>query len=127
MFASLHVGLCTLDLTTIEGVFVLPVDTPAPGTGVWSSLAQSGELSVPGYRGKRGHPVYLPVAWVRETLARIQHSRVDPGSLRLDTLIAPAVRVVPVDDGNVVVNLNTISGVESYFNTGRAGDESVQR
>jgi CTP:molybdopterin cytidylyltransferase MocA len=127
MFSSLHTGLHALDLSAVQGVFVLPVDTPAPAPGVWSTLARSGELSVPNYRGKNGHPVFLPVAWVRATLEEIDRSRADPNTLRLDTLIATAVRTIPVDDGRVVVNLNTMSDVGAYFKTSPGGGEDAPR
>ncbi len=127
MFASLHAGLRALDLSALEGVFVLPVDTPAPGRAVWRSLAQSAEVSVPSYRQKRGHPVYLPVAWVRATLEQLDRARTDPTTLRLDTLIAPVVRTIPVEDGRVVVNLNTMGDVEAYFKTSPGGGKGAAR
>ncbi len=109
MFASVVAGLRAVDVGAVEGVFVLPVDTPVPGAEVWEALAGGAgeEPSVPECGGKRGHPVYLPAAWARGLLERLQGGSGAGGAERLDVMIGPARRVVRVEDGRVAVNLNT--------------------
>ncbi len=115
MFASLLAGLRSLPDASIDGVFILPVDTPAPAPAVWHALAQAGGVAIPAFQGRSGHPVLLHSPWVRGLLSRIAHEHLDPNSLRLDQLIAPVARQIPVDDPAVCVNLNTIDDVQAFL------------
>ena len=122
MFESLVAGLVALREDPPRGVFVLPVDVPAPGRGVFDSLSGSAGASVPVYRGKAGHPVYLPWGWVRGRVLTPgqggEASPLDGGRRRLDRLLdGEAVRVA-VDDPATVVNLNTPGDLERWL--GRA-------
>src|SRR5262245_59801794 len=65
MFESLIVGLTAVESKNLAGVFVLPVDVPAPKEGVWHTLAQATGQSrdgivSPSFEGRHGHPVYIP-------------------------------------------------------------------
>lgn len=115
MFNSVLTGLRALAADLRDGVFILPIDTPAPQPHVWPSLCASGTVTVPTHNGHRGHPVFLPAAWVQATLAEINRNQADPRSLRLDTLIAPTALYLQVDDPAVAVNLNTITDLSSYL------------
>ena len=97
-------------------VFVLPVDTPAPGRGVWDALAGSGEVAVPEFGGERGHPICLRRGWVERNLL---DGSCDPGTARLDGLVGVDAVMAPVEDGDCVVNLNTREDVEAWLMKGR--------
>ncbi len=119
MFESLVAGLVSLIDDPPRGVFVLPVDVPAPGRGVFDCLSRSAGVSVPVYRGTSGHPVYLPWGWVRGRVLTPgqggEASPLDGGRRRLDRLLdGEAVRVA-VDDPAVVVNLNTPDDLERWI------------
>lgn len=122
MFASLLAGISIVwqgqGRHASGGVFVLPVDVPAPSPKVWRSLAESACVSAPQYQGKRGHPVFLPWPWVEclvlDGPGRWQRMGL-PGEPRLNALIENEVRLVDVDDSDVIVNLNTPEDVASWL------------
>jgi nicotine blue oxidoreductase len=106
MFSSLVVGLRTLAARTSmpPGVFVLPIDVPAPARAVWEALAGSGApAAAPVLDGRTGHPVYLSWEYVRIAILPAAESE----SPRLDELIRSVVSHVPVQDRDVRANLNT--------------------
>lgn len=118
MFASILAGLRELAANPPRGVFVLPVDAPAPGPAVWrdlASAADSAPVVIPQYHGKSGHPVLLSWVWIERTLMPAAASAADPRTLRLDALIAPVARHLPVTDPCVVINLNTPDDVSAYL------------
>jgi nicotine blue oxidoreductase len=100
-----------------RGVFVLPVDVPVPSRAVFDALARGGggrggaAPTVPAHGGARGHPVYLPWAWVERSLLA---GPVAIGGLdwRLDAMIAPDARILAVDDPRVAMNINTPDDLE---------------
>lgn len=103
-FSSLQVGLRALDAT--RGAFVLPVDVPAAGSGVWSALAvASGSAAVPVHEGRGGHPVLCGAGVVADVLA----TPCDAPDARLDAKLRARGDVVrvEVDDPRVTMNLNT--------------------
>jgi CTP:molybdopterin cytidylyltransferase MocA len=102
-----------------EGVFVLPVDVPAPGKRVWQTVCEAGRVAVPMAEGVHGHPLFLAWDWLEEVLRdRPDHARAS--QLRLDALIAPVATYVEVHDPSVAVNLNTPEDVERWLATGHA-------
>jgi CTP:molybdopterin cytidylyltransferase MocA len=115
MFSSVLAGLRKAPLNDADGLFVLPVDTPVPSLSVWEALVAFDALRVPTYRGTHGHPVFLPSPWVRSLLTAIDAGKLDPASQRLDTLIAPTVAHVAVDDPAVCTNLNTAADFHAYL------------
>jgi CTP:molybdopterin cytidylyltransferase MocA len=115
MFASVLLGLRSLLPEPPEGVFILPVDTPAPAAGVWRALAATRAVAAPHFEGRGGHPVYLPWTWVAAMLDGPAAQAPDPAALRLDELIAAEARAVPVSDAAVVRNLNTVDDLRSYL------------
>ena len=107
MFASILAGINSLELATVAGVFILPVDTPAPTTtDTWAALAGAGTVAIPTCRGARGHPVALPIDWIVSTLLPAA-AGADPSTLRLNSLAAPSARLIGVADPAVSINLNT--------------------
>lgn len=114
MFASVLAGVGE---ARGAGVFVLPVDVPAPGGAVFGALAAgAGDgVAVPVFQGKRGHPAALSARWVGARLASALPDQ------RLDALIAEDVVEVEVQDSVVLVNLNTPAEVRAWEH-GSAGD-----
>ena len=116
MFGSVLVGLNSLKERSPEGIYILPVDCPAPSAQVWHALGASRQASFPTHNDKRGHPIYLPWSFVTGTLFPAA-SGGDPASpdLRLDHLVAPVARAVPVNDSAVATNLNTPEDVRAWL------------
>lgn len=99
------------------GLFILPVDVPAPKPEVWKALASSGAVSVPEYDGRRGHPVFLPWRWIGQMVSQgpsFASSRGVTGPARLDALIEQDLVRVPVNDPEIGVNLNTPEDLSAY-------------
>lgn len=115
MFESVRSGISALKVVS-DGVFILPVDVPAPARTTWRLVAAHAHegVAVPTYLGVRGHPAALSPAWCRRVLDRALAS---DAVYRLDHLIAGDTREVPVDDPAVTVNLNTPDDVESWLST----------
>ncbi len=118
MFESLVAGLVRLGDDPPRGVFVLPVDVPAPGRGVFGVLPGPGAVA-PVYRGKPGHPVYLSWGWVRRRILTPGQGGAAPplsgDQRRLDRLLAGEVVRVEVDDPATVANLNTPEDLERWL------------
>lgn len=115
MFASILAGLRSIPLNTTDGCFVLPIDTPVPDRIVWEGLAAFDTPRVPECVGKHGHPVFLPLPWVRTLLTDIDSGKLDPAGQRLDTLIASSAVYFPVDDPTISLNLNTQADFHDYL------------
>jgi molybdenum cofactor cytidylyltransferase len=109
MFGSILAGVAAIAPRLPRGLFVLPVDIPAPGAAVWSALSRAGRVAIPAYSGRRGHPAYLPWGWLTAALAAL------PPAPRLDALIAPVAVEVPVDDPGILVNLNTADDLRAWL------------
>ncbi len=93
-----------------SGVYVLPVDVPAPLPDVFNALAGAA-VAVPTCAGKSGHPVYLSSEWIERVLLPVAGRR----DGRLDELIRPDALHVPVTDPSVTVNLNTPDDVATWL------------
>jgi CTP:molybdopterin cytidylyltransferase MocA len=113
MFDSVVAGVSALeDEDDVRGVFILPVDVPAPRAPVWEELASAGPVVVPTFEGKHGHPLYLSWGWVEE---RVLPVRAHAEQYRLDAMIRAEVREVDVDDPSVTMNLNTPEDVKRWL------------
>lgn len=112
-FSSLLTGL---QASAGNAAFVLPIDVPAPTPSVWRALAQSTSAAVtlPTWNQRGGHPILVS----QEFSSELQ--KYDPTSAesRLDFIIRKlpiqGVHRVPVDDPNVVINLNTIEDCRRF-------------
>lgn len=126
MFASVLVGLASVEDLT-RGVFVLPVDTPAPRVGHWEVIAGSDIPAHPTSGGKGGHPLYLPREWIEHELGSLVAAARAGGigneglALRLDRLIEGNSRRIAVNDPGVVVNMNEPADVEAWLAGGGRG------
>ncbi len=114
MFASVVAGVVALRDDSLRGVFLLPVDVPAPSVGVWKALRGADSPSVPTCGGRRGHPVWLPWSFVERAILPCAEDRVWVARTRLDRLVADEVVEVAVEDAGVLVNLNTSVDVERW-------------
>ncbi len=112
MFGSLIRGIRSLVIDRVRGVFILPIDVPAPDAAVWRALSATRQCAVPIYRSKRGHPIYLPIDWIRSHLLHGPHGT----DSRLDTLVQRVRTNVEVHDPDVTTNLNTPDDVAMWLN-----------
>lgn len=110
MFSSIRAGLAAA--TTEPGLFILPVDVPAPAPSTLAALSRSARdgVAIPTYHSKRGHPVALSRAWITRVFQPAAHQ-----DQRLDRLIAPDAIEVAVDDPDIAINLNTPQDVEQWL------------
>jgi CTP:molybdopterin cytidylyltransferase MocA len=99
------------------GLFVLPVDVPAPRPETWRALLHHDRPAIPALAGRRGHPVFLPTDWVSEHLSPDVIDCLDPADRRLDRLIGSDAVIIAVDDPAVTFNLNTPEHVERWIAT----------
>ncbi len=109
-FSSIQCGLKKIMSINeyLDGVFILPVDTPCPKREVWQQLATNlfqslsdGMVSIPEYLGKKGHPVLLQKEFITYLLSL-------PSNKRLDYEIHNQKKVISkVDDEKVTLNINT--------------------
>lgn len=107
-FHSLQCGLRALGVPrAVPGVFVLPVDVPAPSPEVFEALSRAlpgAPAAVPEFEGRGGHPVLLSGESANLLL------KVDPAApvARLDRWLREAhARRVPVLDARVRMDLNS--------------------
>ena len=120
-FSSLQMGLTHWAASEPMGpCFVLPIDTPCPQPDVWQKLNQymnkfQAQVALPTFASKGGHPVLLQHDFIQRLL---QVPLQDNPEARLDRqmyLLADQLRVrVPVDDPQVVMNLNTPDQWQAY-------------
>lgn len=109
MFSSILAGARALAEAPPRGVFVLPVDVPAPRPDVWTMLASAGhDAAAPTFESRRGHPVWLSWAFVESRVLRA-----DP-SARLDALVAGCIHEIAVADPDTTANLNTPDDLQSW-------------
>lgn len=103
MLASVLAGVRMLAADPPQGVFILPIDTPAPQPQVWTDLAATNAVASPSVGDLSGHPLYAPWAWIAD---RLLTASINPDTDRLDTLIADDRVTVPTDDTDAITNLN---------------------
>lgn len=109
-FDSLLIGLQALMQQEVSGVFVLPVDVPCPLRAVWQALAGPDGPTVPVQGERRGHPPFLPWAWVERRI--LSAGAATPQ--RLDEVLRGEAVEVQVLDPRVVLNLNTPDDLARY-------------
>ncbi|MBX3380346.1 MAG: NTP transferase domain-containing protein [Phycisphaeraceae bacterium] len=108
MFASIRAGIDSLRVNPPGGVYILPIDVPAPRDhALWLALRSSEVPTAATFEGIRGHPIFVPWSWITSTLDPRLAAASDPDALRLDELLRPSVLRIPVSDPVVACNLNT--------------------
>jgi len=126
MFDSIRVGLDCMKDPEVGGVFILPVDVPAPPLKTFQMLAAAAGngAAIPTYEGRRGHPAALSRPWIE----RVLMPAIDAGGeQRLDHLLGADAVEIPVPDHDVAVNLNTPEEVRRWQEEcSRRGAESAE-
>lgn len=112
MFVSVAAGLRDLREKSLRGVFILPIDVPAPSPAVWEALAKTTCCSAPLFDSRKGHPVYLPTSWIEAKVG----PALNEADSRLDHLIGDSLELVEVSDPDVVCNLNTQEDLHRWLN-----------
>lgn len=123
MFDSLAAGVRTLlDPATASGasdnsggLFVLPVDVPAPTRTTIALLKNPEHPTIPSFRGERGHPVYLPWTWLHTRAEFFETNTAEMSDRRLDHLIASSAVPVEIKDPSTTTNLNTPRDVQAWL------------
>ena len=117
-FSSLQRALASVHSSNTPGVFVLPVDVPAPMVEVWHKLVDhlNGKVKVviPEYKAEGGHPILLSSGLVNE----LRQISLTDETARLDMQIRklPAQQVtrISTQDVQVTMNLNTPEEWDSF-------------
>lgn len=115
MFDSIVAGLRSMLASPPHGVFVLPVDVPAPGLAVWAALNASGVPAAPSFEGRPGHPVFLPWCWAESRIINPGAGALPPERRRLDALLKGEGVTIKVSDSSVTANLNTPDDVRRWL------------
>ena len=111
MFSSIQAGCSKV---TTDRFFLTLGDMPLVLEETYSELLGYPETSavIPKYRGKKGHPVLMTKS-VAETIVRF-----DPGKTMREVLATVPTLLVPVADGNVLLDVDT---EEDYQRAGSDG------
>jgi len=107
MFSSVQAGIRNLK-PGYQAFFVLPADIPLVKPATISQMMEVGlaspdKILYPIFDGKRGHPPLIPAALIPEILAWEK-----PGGLKAFLATHErSVREVPVNDGNILLDIDT--------------------
>lgn len=120
MFASVLVGIASVEELS-RGVFLLPVDTPAPRMEHFHRILCSPVPAHPTFAGKGGHPLFLPGDWIERELRvfvtelRSGNEPIGANDLRLDKLIEGCSDRIETGDPGVVVNINDPADLDAWL------------
>lgn len=111
-FSSLQTGLGKL--RTNVGVFILPIDVPAPEPEVWKRLQLEGDTRhldacIPLFAKQHGHPAWLShnfVLSLRKLSPESSQARLD---YQIHALPSSRKDYIPVRDSRVAMNMNTLA------------------
>lgn len=124
MFSSVQKGVAALP-ADLDGFFVMPVDCPLVSEAVLQELMEHFEpdrFAVPCYRGKKGHPLLVPVMYRDDILG---HN--GTGGLKTITdRYFEKMKRIPVEHEGVVMDMDTPQAYEeikSYLN--QAADRRI--
>lgn len=126
MFTSIQAGLSAAErfFSGISGTLLMPVDCPLIGSKALESVIKATESAacenlfhVPVFRGKKGHPLFIPAVYIEEIC-----SYEGSGGLKAitDKYWDRMVRV-PVDDEGCVMDMDTQEGYEELKEFWEAG------
>lgn len=126
MFSSIKAGLSAIreKSSEAEGVFLMPVDCPLISSNVISSVMQRAndrEFCVPVFKGKKGHPLFIPRKYFGEIC-----DYDGPGGLKgiTDKYWDRFMRV-PVEEEGCVMDMDTPEGYEEIKSFLEAGCKRV--
>ena len=116
-FSSLQSGLFGLNDKYRSGIFILPIDVPCPSEEVWYKLAgelssSKANVSIPEFKGKRGHPVLISDEFRQHLQTCSSDSRLD-FEIRKQKELQKA-KIISVNDKNITLNLNTLEEWETF-------------
>jgi len=101
MFSSVKIGV---QHVASERFFLLPADIPLVPASVFRSLlAERGEVIIPTYHGRRGHPVLLDPSITKEIRAEP-----DDSCLR-DVLRRHKVTTLPVENEEILLDVDSLA------------------
>jgi len=112
-FSSIQLA-CNYGQFLSSGFFILPLDTPCPNQEVWKKLIQKNNYMavLPSFEQKKGHPVFIS-----NKFSKILMSEKNADMYRLDyqlkKLSSSQCKVVPVNDHQILLNLNTPEDLRS--------------
>jgi CTP:molybdopterin cytidylyltransferase MocA len=118
--SSVRAGLASLP-ADIGGALLHPVDHPRVDPATVAALiadfrTHAGPVTVPAWRGQRGHPVLL----ARALFAELADPTLSEGARTVVRRHARARRVVEVDDPGILADLDTPADYARAFPGGRA-------
>jgi molybdenum cofactor cytidylyltransferase len=100
MFSSVKVGIAHV---TAPRFFLLPGDHPLVRADVYAELLDAeGDIAIPTFRGRRGHPVLLSSHLIQQIL-----DSPDTGNLR-DYIRTKGYTEVPVDQEGILIDIDTL-------------------
>lgn len=120
-FSSIQSGARTvLELETVDGAFILPIDVPCPEAKVWTALAEAHTeqtaVCIPRCGGRGGHPVLLSTAFLTQIMAESPQSADARLDRQINNLEIELIERVVVEDNNISLNLNTPERWQEYVN-----------
>lgn len=96
-----------------EGLLALPVDHPLVTRETLRKLRSQAApewAAVPEYRGQRGHPTW----WGRAAWRALRSAEADEGANQVLRRYDIQIRLLPVDDPRILVNINAPEDMERY-------------
>lgn len=101
----------------LDGVFILPIDTPLPDQNVFEAMmkSQNNQIDVitPSYAGKGGHPIWISYNIVEKIILSTDDNRLDH---LIHSLPEDKILKVNLEYSNLVLNLNTPSDLITFQN-----------
>jgi CTP:molybdopterin cytidylyltransferase MocA len=110
-FSSLQAVISQIEVS--KTIVFCPIDVPIPKNDTLQQLLEKQQaVVIPNYKGKNGHPIVMTASFWQPLL------QLDPSKSRLDLLIkacpSSMINIVPVDNPEVILNLNTPEDWETY-------------
>lgn len=100
MFSSVKAGIARV---RAERFFLLPGDYPLVGADVYRALLRSdGEIVIPTFQGRKGHPVLLRSGLIPEILAQ------PPDATLRDYIVRKGYVTVKVADEGILLDIDTL-------------------
>lgn len=122
MFTSVQTGIlkaeAIADKKDIEGCFLMPVDCPLISKNTIEALQsavseiQQDNFTVPVFRGKKGHPLYIPMQYAPEICAHDGNG----GLKSITDKYHQKFSRIPVDEEGCILDMDTPKGYEEIQN-----------
>lgn len=107
MLSSILIGLTEIG-SSCNGVFLCPIDFPLVQQATFHKLllahqSDPDKIIQPAYNGKVGHPIVFP----RILFQALQEAPLDQGARFVTRKYAHQLKIVPVEDTGILININT--------------------